>query len=81
LSFSHTPDYTSGVFFFFYPLAQVMIDLKAEKQSEIRQFLTWIEDSLRIIPDGNKTGLPILTGYTIIENYLGDYEKGEGELS
>lgn len=63
-------------------LAQRMIDLNKQKQAEIKRFLDWLEKRLRIHPknDGS-TGIDSLTGKTIIQGYLGDYQKGEGETS
>ena len=62
-------------------LAQRMIDLNKQKQAEVKRFLTWIEKRLNIQPDKNgATGIDSLTGKTILQNYLGDYQKGEAEL-
>src|SRR5262249_24723693 len=63
-------------------LAQRMIDLNQQKQAEIKRFLTWVEKRLMIQPknDGS-TGIDSLTGKTILQGYLGDYQKGEGELT
>jgi hypothetical protein len=62
-------------------LAQCMIDLNKQKQAEVKRFLAWVEQRLDIQPkkDG-ATGIDSLTGKTIIQNYLGDYRKGEDEL-
>lgn len=54
-------------------LAQQMIDLNKRKQAEIKRFLGWLEEQLGARIDD-------LSGKTIIRNYLGDYQKGEGEL-
>lgn len=63
-------------------LAQQMIDRNKDKQAEVKRFLAWLEKELRIQPkaDGS-TGLDSLSGKTIIEGYLGDYQKGEPETS
>jgi hypothetical protein len=62
-------------------LVHTMIKLNTEKRSAITRFLTWLEDKLRIHPDkNNATGIDSLTGKTVIQNYLGDYQKGEDEL-
>jgi len=61
-------------------LAQRMIDLNQDKQAEVKRFLGWLEDQLDILPKDGKTGLDVFTGKKIIRNYLGDYQKGEGEL-
>ena len=62
-------------------LAQTMIDLNKEKQAEVGRFLGWLEGRLKIAPKDGKTGLDVFTGKTIIQGYLGDYQKGEGELA
>jgi hypothetical protein len=61
-------------------LAQTMIDLNKEKQTEVNRFLNWLEKRLKIAPHKGKTGLDTFTGKTIIWGYLGDYQKGEPEL-
>lgn len=63
-------------------LAEKMIRLNREKQTEMKNFLEWLEKELQIKPDkkGN-TGIETLTGKTQLKNYLGDYQKGEPELS
>lgn len=61
-------------------LAQRMIDLNKDKQAEVKRFLGWLEDQLDILPRDGKTGFDVFTGKTVIQNYLGDYQKGEGEL-
>jgi type I restriction-modification system DNA methylase subunit len=61
-------------------LAQQMIDLNKRKQAEVRRFLGWLEARLDIRPNRQgKTGIDSLTGKTIIQGYLGDYQKGEPE--
>src|SRR5690606_25090489 len=60
-------------------LAQRMIDLNKEKQAEIKRFLGWLEARLKIQPRGGETGITSLTGKTVLQNYLGDYQKGEPE--
>ena len=54
-------------------LSQQMIDLNKQRQAEIRRFLGWLEGQLGASIDD-------LQGKTIIKGYLGDYQKGEGEL-
>jgi len=63
-------------------LAEQMIEMNKEKQSEIKGFLGWLESQLKIEPDtkGNK-GIDALVGKSQIKNYPGDYQKGEGHLS
>jgi hypothetical protein len=46
------------------------------------RLLNWLEAALKISPDKNgNTGLDVLTGKSRLRNYLGDYQKGEGELA
>lgn len=63
-------------------LAQCMIDLNKQKQGEVKRFLSWLEGRLRITPknDGS-AGIELLTGKTLIQGYLGDYQKGAAETS
>src|SRR5207249_2144605 len=62
-------------------LAQRMIDLNKQRQEEIKRFLIWVEKRLKIQSDKNGAGgIDSLTGKTILQDYLGDYQKGEGEL-
>jgi TaqI-like C-terminal specificity domain len=61
-------------------LAQRMIDLNKQKQGEVKRFLGWLEKRLQIRPDKNgATGIGSLTGKTILQGYLGDYQKGEDD--
>lgn len=61
-------------------LAQQMIDLNMQKQSEVKRFLDWLEKTLHIRPDKDgKAGIDSLKRKSYIENYLGDYQKGEPE--
>lgn len=54
-------------------LARQMIGLHRDKWSDIKRFLSWLEGQLGAQIDN-------LSGKTIIRNYLGNYQKGEGEL-
>ena len=58
-------------------LAEQMIDLNKRKQAEVQRFLGWLEGRLAIIPKNGATGIDSLTGKTILQSYLGDYQKGE----
>lgn len=60
-------------------LAETMIDMNKRKQAEVTRFLKWLEDTLKIIPKDNAGGISSLEGKTIIQGYLGDYQKGEAE--
>jgi hypothetical protein len=63
-------------------LAQRMIDLNRQKQGEIKRFLGWLEKRLQIRPDKNgATGIDSLTAKTILQAYLGDYQKGDAETA
>jgi len=61
-------------------LAQRMIDLNKQKQGEVKRFLVWLRERLQIQPksDGS-TGIDSLTGKTILQGYLGDYQRGKDE--
>jgi hypothetical protein len=61
-------------------LAEQMIALNRVVGSETKQFLEYLKGKLRIIPSDNKSGIQVLSAHTIIQNYLGDYQKGEPEL-
>ncbi|RLT36734.1 MAG: hypothetical protein DWI57_14410 [Chloroflexi bacterium] len=58
-------------------LAGRMIDLNKEKQAEVKRFLGWLEAKLRI----PAPGLDALPGKTILQGYLGDYQKGAKETA
>lgn len=60
-------------------LAGRMIDLNKQKQTEVGRFLGWLEGRLRITPKNGEGGIDSLTGKTIIQDYLGDYQKGATE--
>lgn len=63
-------------------LAERMIALNKDKQAETKRFLAWLENRLKIKPDKDGSAdIASLTGYTLLQNYLGDYQKGEGERS
>lgn len=62
-------------------LAQLMMDLNKAKQMEVKRFLGWVAEHLHIRPDkSGAADINSLKGKSIIQNYLGDYQKGEGEL-
>jgi hypothetical protein len=59
-------------------LAQQMVDRNQRKQTEVQRFLTWLESRLHIRPNkAGASGIDSLPGKTILQNYLGDYQKGE----
>jgi hypothetical protein len=63
-------------------LAEQMIEMNNEKQKEIKGFLEWLQSQLRIQQAGKgNTGIEALTGKTQLKNYLGEYQKGEEQLS
>jgi hypothetical protein len=62
-------------------LARCMIDLNKKKQAEVKRFLSWVKKRLRIQPKNDgATGIDSLTGKTVLQGYLGDYQKGEDEF-
>lgn len=74
-------------------LAGQMIEMNKQKQAEVKRFSGWLESALTPNPP---SGRPVrkkreqergaggliesLTGKSRLKNYLGDYQKGEGEL-
>ena len=63
-------------------LAEEMIRLNKEKRAAQKEFLDWLENTLRILPDkeGHK-GIDVLTGKSKLADYPGDYHKGELPLA
>ena len=55
-------------------LAQQMIELNKQKQRETQRFLGWLEGIL-------KASANEMTGKSKLRNYIGDYQKGEPEVS
>jgi hypothetical protein len=63
-------------------LSNQMIEMNKEKQREIKGYLRWLANQLKIKSDSKgNTGIEALAGKTQIENYLGDYQKNEEPLS
>lgn len=62
-------------------LAEQMIELNKQKQTEIKKFLSWLEAELQVQPDSDgNAGLEALTNKTRIKNFVGDYQKNESHL-
>ncbi|MDQ6660418.1 MAG: restriction endonuclease, partial [Chloroflexota bacterium] len=62
-------------------LAEEMIRLNREKRAIMREFLDWLIEVLRILPDKDgRKGIEVLTGKGKLANYAGDYQKGEPPL-
>jgi hypothetical protein len=59
-------------------LAERMIALNQQKQAEVNRFLDWVMKTLRL-----RAGVSVddLKGKTILQGYLGDYQKGQGETA
>ena len=51
------------------------------EQTEIKRFLIWLKTRLCIRSKDGETGINGLIGKSIIQDYLGDYQKGEPEVS
>jgi hypothetical protein len=63
-------------------LAERMTALNKEKQAEQERFFGWLKTSLAIRPDREwNASLDSLRGKSALRNYLGDYQKGEPELT
>ncbi len=62
-------------------LAEEMIRLNKEKRALMREFLDWLVEKLRIVPDKDgRKGIEGLTGKSKLADYAGDYQKGEPPL-
>ncbi|MDZ4672391.1 MAG: hypothetical protein SH821_16135 [Phototrophicales bacterium] len=59
-------------------LAERMIALNGQKQAETTRFLDWVMKTMRL-----KSGMTLddLRGKTILQGYLGDYQKGQSETA
>ena len=65
-------------------LAEEMLRLNREKRALQQEFLSWLEQKLRIQPMPDKdgrTGIDALSGKTDLQNYPGDYQKNEEPLT
>jgi hypothetical protein len=61
-------------------MCQEMLDLNNEIYHESARFLDYLATQLKVSVRNGRTGIVALVGYTTIQNYLGDYQKGEPEL-
>lgn len=59
-------------------LAERMIELNKQKQAETSRFLAWVMKTARLQKD---LTIEDLKGKTILQGYLGDYQKGESETT
>ena len=71
---SATPEQSDVVHDLLAHLAEQMIDLNKQKQSEMKRFLGWLEGLLKVNVDE-------MTGKSKLRNYIGNYQKGESEVS
>jgi hypothetical protein len=63
-------------------LAEQMIRLNKEKRAAQRDFLDWLVATLKITPDKEgRKGIDALTGKSKLQDYPGDYQKGEPPLA
>jgi hypothetical protein len=62
-------------------LGRKMVDANGLRQNEENRFINWLEKRILIQPNKGRSGIQSFTGYTIIQSYLGDYQKGEPELA
>jgi hypothetical protein len=59
-----------------------MIHLNKEKRIGQKEFLNWLVTTLRILPDKEgREGIDVLTGKSKLNDYPGDYRKGESHLA
>ena len=75
------PEKSDVVHDFLVFLAEQMIDLNKQKQAEMKRFLGWLESQLSITGKDEKAGIDALSGKTTIQGYIGDYQKGEEEVT
>jgi hypothetical protein len=63
-------------------LAEEMMRLNKEKRAAQREFLDWLAESLRILPDKEgRRGIDVLTGRAKLADYPGDYQKATAPLT
>ncbi len=63
-------------------LAEEMMRLNKEKRALQREFLDWLAQTLRVVPDKEgRAGIDALTGKSRLLDYPGDYQKGEPPLA
>lgn len=63
-------------------LAEEMMRLNKEKRGLQKEFLDWLAQTLRIVPDKEgRAGIDALTGKARLADYPGDYQKGESPLA
>ncbi len=63
-------------------LAEEMMRLNKEKRAAQREFLDWLAESLRILPDKEgRRGIDVLTGRAKLADYPGDYQKAAAPLA
>jgi len=63
-------------------LAEEMLRLNREKRAAMKDFLGWLEQTLKLRPDKEgHVGLETLTGKSRLLDYAGDYQKDEPEMS
>nr|BBH91701.1 hypothetical protein KTC_64520 [Thermosporothrix sp. COM3] len=63
-------------------LAEQMLVFNKKKQQAQKDFLSWLERTLRIMPDRQgRTGLASLAGKDKLLNYPGEYQKRDVKLS
>ncbi len=67
---AHTPEQSDVVHDLLAHLAGQMIELNKQKQAEVKGFLAWLESVSGALVDD-------LPGKTTLQNYVGDYQKGE----
>ena len=67
---NHAPEQAEFVHDLLAYLAEQMIELNKVRQAEIKGFLAWLAREIGSPLDG-------LTGKTTLQNYLGDYQKGD----
>ena len=79
---AHEPEESDVVHDLLAFLAEEMIRLNKQKRAAQREFLDWLVETLRIMPDKDgRRGIDVLTGKAKLADYPGDYQKGEPPLA
>jgi Eco57I restriction-modification methylase len=62
-------------------LAEEMLRLNKEKRALQKTFLAYFVDALQVRTENGKAGIEVLTGKSKLQEFAGDYQKGEEALT
>ena len=62
-------------------LAEEMLRLNKEKRALQKTFLAYFVDALQVRAENGKAGIEVLTGKSKLQEFAGDYQKGEEPLT